>query len=316
MRLRRKTSTAGVSTGRRQRRQTPDSPQNARPFAYRSRRAEQEPNIGRQLSREAGGGAAPRPAGKNFVQFLLQRFGLIVLLVALIISVANVLSVSDNARIVSLGSSSSFLQDSTVYQQAADRILAGSIWNRNKITINTDDISRQLLRQFPELSSASVTLPLVSKRPTVYVQAAQPALILSSKDGSFVIDTSGKALLHAASLPAASQASLPLVTDQSGLDVALNRQVLPANDVSFMQTVAAELAARHIGIASMTLPGGTSELDVHLAGLPYIVKFNLENNDSRQQAGTFLATQSKLQSQHITPSQYIDVRVDGRAYYK
>ncbi len=66
----------------------------------------------------------------------------------------------------------------------------------------------------------------------------------------------------------------------------------------------------------MTLPVGTSELDVRLAGQPYSVKFNLESGTARQQAGTFLATESKLKSQNVTPAEYIDVRVDGRAYYK
>jgi hypothetical protein len=66
----------------------------------------------------------------------------------------------------------------------------------------------------------------------------------------------------------------------------------------------------------MTLPPATSELDVRVAGQPYFIKFNLQSGDARQQAGTFLATQSHLQSQNIVPSTYIDVRVDGRSYYK
>jgi hypothetical protein len=71
-----------------------------------------------------------------------------------------------------------------------------------------------------------------------------------------------------------------------------------------------------MSVGSMILPAGTSELDVHLAGQPYFVKFNLNNNDPRQQAGTFLAAIANLQKNHITPAQYIDVRVDGRAYYQ
>ena len=66
----------------------------------------------------------------------------------------------------------------------------------------------------------------------------------------------------------------------------------------------------------MVLPVGTSELDVKLTNQPYTVKFNLESGTARQQAGTFLATQAKLQSQNVTPGQYVDVRVGGRAYYK
>jgi hypothetical protein len=313
MKLRRKSSV--FPGGRRQRQADGGTPQSSPGFAYRSRRSDQELNLGRQISRETAD-----TAPKNLGRFLLRRFGLVVLLIALVISSVNVLSLSSNARILSLTDSggNSFLHDKAVYQAAANQLFAGSIWNRNKITVNTARINQEMLKQFPELSSVSVTLPLLSKRPVVYIQTAQPALILATQDGSYIIDTSGKALLRAGSLPAGSQLTLPLVTDQSGLKVSINRQALSSDNVSFIQTVVAQLAARHFSVASAVLPVGTSELDVHLDGQPYTVKFNLQSGagDARQQAGTFLATQAKLQSQNITPSQYIDVRVDGRAYYK
>jgi hypothetical protein len=66
----------------------------------------------------------------------------------------------------------------------------------------------------------------------------------------------------------------------------------------------------------MTLPPAASELDVQIVDQPYFIKFNLENDDPRQQVGTYIATQAYLTSQHITPAHYIDVRVDGRAYYE
>lgn len=270
---------------------------------------------GRRQRRQPTDGAAK---SKGLGSFLLRRFGLIVLLVALIVSVANILSLSTDVRVVPLSTdgNQSFLKNTQTYQTAADKLLAASIWNRNKLTINTDAISRQLLKQFPELSDASITLPLLSKRPTVYVQTTQPALVLVSGNGTFVLDTDGKALLNTDNLTPQVRHGLPVVTDQSGLDVSLNHQALSSGDVSFVRTVVIELSARHVGISSMILPPDASELDVHISGKPYFVKFNLQSGDARQQAGTFLATQAQLQRQHITPSRYIDVRVDGRAYYK
>jgi cell division septal protein FtsQ len=257
-------------------------------------------------------------AKRGFGHFWLQRFGLVILLVAVVVSLANVLSLSVDAEILPLtsGASSSLLGDQAAYQAAADRLLGSSIWNRNKITIDTAKISRQMLAQFPELASASVTLPLLAHRPLIYVQTAEPALVLMASNGSFVLDDNGKALLPAGQLPSLGSLNLPQVTDQSGLHVELNHQVLTTSDVSFVQTVVAQLAAKHFTVSAMTLPAGASELDVHLSGQPYFIKFNLENDDPRQQAGTFLATQAQLQRQNVTPGQYIDVRLDGRAYYQ
>jgi hypothetical protein len=286
-------------------------------FAYRARRSESERTTGRQVSNTPIG--QPPPATRRRLgHFWLQRFGLVILLLAVLASAVNVLSLSSDAKIVPLTTTANqtLLRDEAVYQTAADRQLSSSIWNRNKITINTSSLSRQLLNQFPELSNVSVTIPLLAHRPLVYVEAAQPALILVTGNGSFIIDTTGKALISSANPAGLDQPNLPLLTDQSGLHIQINRQALPSNDVSFIQVVIAELAAKQFTVSGMTLPAAASELDVHLTGQPYFVKFNLQNNDPRGQAGTFLATITQLRRQNITPGQYVDVRVDGRAYYK
>ena len=64
------------------------------------------------------------------------------------------------------------------------------------------------------------------------------------------------------------------------------------------------------------MPAAENELDMYLTGQSYYVKFNLADSSPLQEVGTFLAVRQNLQQQGITPSQYIDVRVDGRAYYK
>jgi hypothetical protein len=234
--------------------------------------------------------------------------------------VANILSLSSRADIepYSTNTSTDLLFDKSAYQAAADRLLADSVWNHNKITLDTGKISRTLLAEFPELANVSVTVPFFQHNPIIYVQPAQPAIIISSAaDGSFVLNENGKALLANTSNPLiAGQQPLPVVTDLSGLQLKLGNQVLPASSVSFIQAVVAQLAAKKYTVSSMTLPPAASELDVKLVGKPYYVKFNLEDNDPLQQVGTFLATITELQSQGTAPSQYVDVRVDGRAYYQ
>lgn len=284
-------------------------------FSYRALRLEGEANTGRRVDRQDRKLPVLRSG-----RFWLQRSGLIVLLIAIVISVANVLQLSTTAQIMPVDTSEadSPLFDKTAYQAEADQVLAESIWNRNKITVDTGKVSQRLLAQFPDLTSVSVTIPLLTHHPIIYIEPAQPVLVMqSATSGSFILDATGKAVLqNSTTTQIKDSAALPVVTDLSGLPLALGRDVLPATSVSFIQTVVAQLAAKHYMVASMTLPPAASELDVKLAGQAYIIKFNLENNDPRQQVGTFLATITELESQHITPAQYIDVRVDGRAFYQ
>ena len=285
-------------------------------FAYRARRSEAERNTGRQAQGESSAPKPPRRPG--FKHFWLQRTGLIILVLAALASAVNVLSLSTDAKVIPLTTSSSqtLLRPASVYEAAASRQLSHSVWNYNKITINASGLSRQLLSQFPELSSVSVTIPLLAHRPLVYVEAAQPALILISSNGSYIVDTSGKALISAATPVGLNRPQLAQLTDQSGLRIQTGKQALPASDISFIQDVIAQLAAKQYTVSGMALPAAASELDVKLKGQPYFVKFNLDSNNPRGEAGTFLATIAQLKRQNITPAQYVDVRVDGRAYYK
>jgi hypothetical protein len=284
------------------------------PYSYRARRSEEAVNVGRQLNREK-----LKPVVHKARRFLIARFGLLILLIAAAASLVSVATLSPNADVLPLNSNTkadTFLRPTKVYQDAANKLLSQSIWNRNKITIDTDKVSQELVKQFPELSNASVVLPLVSHRPIIYIEPAQPTLIMVASNGAYVIDASGKALSSTQGLSAAKQQSLPTITDQTGFKVTVNKQALPADDVQFIRTVTAQLAAKGYQVSTITLPAAASELDVRIANQPYYVKFNLQTNDPREQAGTFLATMAELKQQNVTPAEYVDVRIDTHAYYK
>ena len=280
--------------------------------AYYSRRTDDEANLGRQKNRPSA-----KPKSNSILNFWLQRFGLLVLLVVILVSVVSAVNLNNDARIISLKSSgSSFLRDSTIYQKSVNHILSKSIWNRNKITIDTNQVRKQMLLQYPELSDVSVVLPLLAHRPVVYLTPSSPALVISGVNGSFILDINGKALLSVKDVKTIPSLKLPILTDQSGLKLVLGQRVLSSTDISFIQGMIAQLAAKHVVVSGLTLPVASREIDASIAGVGYIVKFNLQDGKPLQQAGTFLATKMRLDSQSITPSQYIDVRVPGRAYWQ
>jgi hypothetical protein len=280
--------------------------------SYYARRADAELNTGRQLDR-----TQLQAHAKRLGRFWLQRFGLAVLLLAAIICLISVLTLTPSANLqLPKNSGQTWLRPTSAYQEAADQLLASSIWNRNKITINTAHLSAAMAQRFPELSGVSVALPLIGHRPVVYLEPATAALILSGPSGSYVIGANGRALVAVTPAQSIAKLGLPVITDQSGVTLKVGSQALSSTAVRFIQVVVAELTAKSLSPGQMILPAAASELDVHLNGKPYFVKFNLHNDDPRQQAGTFLATIANLQGKGITPAQYVDVRVDGRAYYQ
>lgn len=297
----------------RQRRVSDDLSRTAPNISYYSRRADEDLNTGRQIQRKETLKAL------SFRRMLWFHRAIIIIIVivasgGLIVS----LRLSSNVQ-VSLDSNDTsglFAEYHNQYQAVARTMFRASVWNHNKITVNTDQIAQKLMSEFPELTDVSITIPILGYQPTVYVNISQPALVLNDTRGSYVLDESGKVLVNNDSASSFETLNLPKVSDQSGLVLQRNRQALPSSYVSFIQTVVAQLTARQDTVSTLTLPLATSELDVRLIGQPYVIRFNLENNDPRQQAGTFLAVQANLKNQNISPSQYVDVRVDGRAYYQ
>lgn len=296
------------SPGRQRRR--PAAKAAANQAASTRRRFDLEPNTGRH--EQAAG-----PAGSRLA-YWLQRFGLIVLSLAALASVVNVLTLSNKAKVMPLqqAQDSFFLRDVQAYESAASQLLSDSVWNRNKITVDTNKVSKKMLERFPELTSASITVPLLSHRPIVYIQPSQPVLVLSANNGSFVIAGNGKALMRGDSPETLGQAHLPVIKDQSGLPVALNRQALPRSTIMFVREVIYQLANKQLRVESMNLPPSSSQLDVKLAGQPYHIKYNLQSGTAREQTGTYLAAIEEIKKHNQQPGEYVDVRVAGRAYYR
>jgi hypothetical protein len=202
------------------------------------------------------------------------------------------------------------------YQRAADSYFA-TFSNHNKLTVNTSKIVSELESQFPEIDDVSIGLPLVGTQPAVYIQLVTPKLILVANNGTYLLDGFGRVLAPVTKVQLSKLSSLkiPVVNDQSGLIVKSGQIILPESTVEFITEVAGQLQANNVGISSMTLPAGEAELDVHVEGKGYYVKYNIYGN-AREEAGTYLAVAAMLKSENKSPSQYIDVRVANRAYYK
>ena len=255
----------------------------------------------------------------SFKKFHFKQSIYLLIFLAIILLLVNLLGLSSNAKIVIVGSKNNTIFNRVSvanYQTAYKKFMTKSLWNDNKITFRKNDLINYLLNDFPELARVDLTIPFLSSQPTIYLSPTSPALILIEPNGFFAIDSKGRAIAEASNLSSLGLNTLPEVTDLSGVQVSLGKLSLSSSDVFFIQEVVGQLNVKGYKIAKMTLPSDSAELDVYLVGQSYYIKFNLENNDPRQQAGTFLATIAYLKARGITPTQYIDVRVNGRAYYQ
>ena len=198
------------------------------------------------------------------------------------------------------------------YTEAAAASLK-KITNRNKLTLDEKGITRDIKKQFPEISTASVELPLFSQTPVIRLHIASSSFIFKSRDGAYVINSDGKLTGSAQDTPAAK--NLPIITDLAGLPAEPGKQVLSTTDVIFIETIIIQSKHAAVPISSLELPVAAQELTLRTADRPYFVKFYL-GGDALQQAGQFLAARANFDKNNNQPAQYLDVRIPGKIFYR
>lgn len=210
-----------------------------------------------------------------------------------------------------------FVGDHTDYRTAAEykngisKLLSSSLWNRSKLTLNTTTTEAAILKTFPEVDVANVSLPIIGRRPTVTLHVEKPALILTTKTNAFVLNNGGKIVAETKQLASGALAGLITAQDQSGLVLHLGDQALTTDTMTFLYNVNAQLAAKQLTIDNVVLLGGGNEIDVHIKNLPFYLKTD-GSGDARVEIGSFLAAQAS----GINPSTYMDVRIEEKIFYK
>jgi hypothetical protein len=180
--------------------------------------------------------------------------------------------------------------------------------------INTDKVADEIESKFPELNGVSLIIPLWGHTPTLEIRPSESILLLSNPHGQFVISQQGNAVLKLTS-NLSGQFSLPVVSDDTGFNVIIGKQALSTTSITFIKTIIDQFQAKGTAIQAMTLSTTPYELDVQVRGEPYYIKFNLLA-DPLYSAGTYFSTIKLFTASNPGPTQYIDIRIPGRAYYK
>lgn len=256
------------------------------------------------------------PANRKRAFSWLNRLPRVAAILLFVVIAAFCLQISSEARVVPVSASVGevFLRDAEVYNDAAHKAFM-TVLNSNKITVNAEKIAADMQKQFPELKAVSISLPFIGNKPTVYIQPAVPKLILVAKDGMFVLDANGRALITGNQVLKLEELEIPVVTDESDVPMQVGDIVLSRGTVAFISEVVEQLRAKGVAPSSLKLPPGTNELHVSLQGVGYFIKFNV-HGVAREEAGRYLATRQYLQVQKKLPREYVDVRTENRVYYR
>jgi hypothetical protein len=250
----------------------------------------------------------PRAPGKarkwllGIIDLILLGFLIIGLLYSMLVKAEPKVAVSDTSY-----------HSSDTYRLEAERLFK-SVGNRNKVTLNEQAVIKAMQQKFPEIAGGTIELPLFSQKPTLRLSVSPPAFKLkTTASSSYIIDADGKAVAKTRELPGIK--NLPEIVDQSNFRTEAGKQVLNSDSVAFISTVLAECHHGNVTLKTLSLPSRAQELDVAAIDQPYYAKFFVGGN-AVVQTGQFLAARHQFEASGSQPSQYLDVRVPGKIFYK
>lgn len=233
----------------------------------------------------------------------------IILVLILIFGIGYSLMVKPQPKIVT--NDSTFHSKNEYFAFSSQQL--SQLKNRNKITLDETGIKNELRKKFPEITSVQIELPFFSEQPTIRLSIAKPSFILDSHGSSYVINASGVAAAKASDM--AHSKDLPIITDQSGFIIKPGSQVLTSESTLFISNLIAQLKHANVPILSLTLPTAAEELDLKTKDQTYFVKF-YPGGDVASESGQFLASRKHFSESGQQPSEYLDVRVNGKIFYK
>lgn len=264
---------------------------------YRSRRRESDSPFQRKT---------PKGPGRRKI---LLGFLDIILVLLLLIGLVYSLIVTPHPKLVINNSAFHRVAE---YQTAADKIFS-TIKNRNKITFDQQAITDALKKKFPEIVSADIELPIFSQEPTLRLDISKASLRLESGATNYIVDSQGVIVFKGQGFPAADR--LPKVIDKSGFTTKLGSHVLSASSINFIKALYAQCQHSKVPLASLTIPTVAQELDLRAKDQRYYVKFFL-GGDPLTQSGQYLAARKHFSDIHKQPASYLDVRVNGKIFFK
>ncbi len=194
-----------------------------------------------------------------------------------------------------------------VYSEV-DTLVFHSLGQGNELTIDTVALASKLQQTDPRLRNVNV----VRQWPhglNISAQLKQPSLGWSSDGAFYVLDKDGTVI---GQLPAGS--NLPLVTDDSNLPVTLGKVVAPTEFIEYVTALVPQLRANGVTVKGIDIKDTTFDLYV-TTGQGYQLIFDTPRTVDSEIADYKVVMQT-LAKQHATPSKYIDLRIQGRAYWQ
>lgn len=202
------------------------------------------------------------------------------------------------------------------YQDSVSKIISSNMINHIKPLVPVASIQEKILNNLPEVSSATVSTSLFSHRLNVRLITDSPAAILTQPgQQDLIVSNRGRLLIPANNELKTDTSKLPIVQNQSGITAKAGEQFIRPDEMAMLLKLNEQVSTDN-SVANYVIPTTPHEIWMYEPNRGgYYTRFLLDETILNQY-GALRATQKKLSEIGQTPTQYIDIRLTDKAYYK
>ena len=202
--------------------------------------------------------------------------------------------------------------DTSMYEEKIQEYLNGHPFERNRMTINTDSLTSYLQNNgYPEVAAVAVqAVPSGVGSSTLVLTMRQPVVAWKANASYLYVDSTGVSFTR--NYYAAPSVE---VVDQTGIQASNNQVLASTRFLGFIGRIIGHLKSQGYTATKAVLPENTArQLLVSVQEVSYPIKFSADRPAGEQAEDAARAIRY-LQGVGYTP-EYLDVRVQNRAYYK
>ncbi|MCC7543291.1 FtsQ-type POTRA domain-containing protein [bacterium] len=194
-------------------------------------------------------------------------------------------------------------------QKTFDQYVRQHPTERNIFFFNSQRFKEALQKSYPTITQLNINRTLFLK-VTVSLRESNAALIWQVGNTNWILGDDGRILERASG----AEQQLGVVQDTAQLPVKTGDKVVDRNFVSFVRQLNALAPQNNIFISSVVVRNTTIEIDLRIQN-NILVKCD-STRGVREQLDAIRKTLDTADRTRTPITQYIDVRIPGRAFYK
>lgn len=200
---------------------------------------------------------------------------------------------------------------SATYQQTIAQYFAKHPLERFGFSLNRAQLARDVQAAHPEIMSLDADRSWYGGNTVFVVQFRQPLLVWETAGNRFYVDGQGVAFGYDH-----FGGKYVSVRDQSGISPQASGGSVASNRfINFLGKMVGAVNAGGRGVVTdVIIPASTREVNLKVQGRGYPIKTHTDR-DPLKQAEDILNALKWMDEKKLTP-EYIDVRVEGKAYFK